>query len=246
MLTVLLLCLWPVETPLKFVDVPVIAHRCGEKSAYADIMNRVSSPAYGNGRWTECHESCHGIASDLRQKYGGTRKVEAMYCLNGKAVILQQPAMRKGVVAQFVPKSCRNYRFPTYVTGQPDWEDCPLHIAQEWMAYSSEAVLGYEDAQRGVRNNTDQASGTLELGIYSVAMAMAIEKYDPEYFRTNKQFREFMRYQWNRAHDIFTKLEPFYPFPDQTKQLKNLKTSPDAHDMREFIKNHLGGVWLEN
>lgn len=230
----------------KFIDVPVRARRSDENSTYADIMNRVSSPSLGNGRWMDCHESCHFIAADLRQEHGG-EKVDGMYCLKGKAVILVQPAMRKSAVAPFIPPSLRNYRYATYVTGQPSWEACPLHIAQEWMAYYSECVLAGEDIEAGrpVERNVDQASGTLELGIYSVGLAMAIEKHDPEYLKNHPDFMNFMVYQWNQAKVAYEKIAHLFPSSGQTRQLNNLRTSPDAEPMRAFIKKNLDGVWLE-
>lgn len=246
MCAVLLLCLWPVETPwLKFVDVPVVNQYVSEKSLYADVMNRARKPFTGHSRDTNAHETTHEIQSVLRNAHGG--RVNAFYLLNGKAVICKEPGVKISYVGKFCPAVLRSYRWPLYCEQQQQyWNNEPLYLVDEWSAYINGCAVSLEDKHAGKKEeSTDAASGTLEMGIYSIAMAMAVEKYDQEYFKNNKQFILFMKYQWKRAHDLYQKAAPLFPSDNQTRQLKALQTSPDAEAMRQFITKHLDGVWLK-
>lgn len=247
MVTVLLLCLWPAEPMPKFVDVPVLNGRISERTIYADVINRTAQPVLDcDSRDTNAHESTHRLQSQLRNANGG--RVNAFYLLNGKACIVKEPGIKLSYVSKFIPASLRSYRYQLYcVDQQHHWNNEPLYLVDEWSAYINGCSVSLEDSKaRRLREKTDAASGVIEMGIYSVAMAMAVEKYDPHYFKTDKQFLPFIRYQWKRAKAVYDEAAPLFPSDNQVRQLKSLQSSPDAHDMREFIKNHLGGVWLEN
>jgi hypothetical protein len=228
----------------KFVDVPAV-HQYSEKSIYADVMSRTSNHFLGHGRDTNAHETVHHIQSVLRNAHGG--RVNAFYVLNGKAVICKEPGVKISYVGKFCPRSLRSYRWPLYCEQQQQyWNNEPLYLVDEWSAYVIGCAVSLEEHQTGRgKENSDAASGTLEMGIYSIAMAMAVEKYDPDYFKNDTQFLPFMKYQWKRAHDLYIKAAPLFPSDNQTRQLKALQTSPDAEAMRAFITKHLDGVWLK-
>lgn len=245
MLTVLLLCLWPVEKPgLVFVDVPAV-HRYSEVSIYADVMSRTNKHFTGHGRDTNAHETTHQIQSEIRNAHGS--RVNAFYLLNGKAVICKEPGVKISYVGKFCPQVLRSYRWPLYCEQQQQyWNNEPLYLVDEWSAYINGCCVSLEDYQGGVgKENSDAASGVLEMGVYSIAMAMAVEKYDPEYFKNDPQFLPLLRYQWGRAKRIYDEAAPLFPSDNQVKQLKALQESPEAEPVRAFIKQHLDGVWLK-
>jgi hypothetical protein len=241
------------EPALKFVEVPVLVNRINEKSIYADVINRCENArdfATGpvldtDSRDTNAHESTHRLQAQLRNARGG--RVNAFYLLNGKACIVKEPGMRLSYACRFIPASIRSYRYGTYCEmALRHWDDRPLYWVDEWSAYINGCSVSLEDTQqRRHVIRSDAASGILELGLYSVAMAMAVEKYDPEYFKNDPQFLPFMRYQWKRACEIYTKAAPLFPSDNQVRQLKALQGSPDAAAMRQFIAAHLDGVWLK-
>jgi hypothetical protein len=228
---------------LEFVEVPVVTERIREDSFLADIVNRTRSPFMESSRPTTGHETTHALNSELRNQRGGG--VNAFYVMSGKAVILKEPRLRKREVISFVPPSLRQCRFGTYVSGAAEWDDRPLYLVDEWVSYVNGCFVALDDQRHGRRvEQADWASGPLELGVYCVALGMAVEKYDPAYWRSS-QFPAFLRWHWARAKSAYGHGEKLFPSSTQEKQLANLRTSPDAAAMRAFIEKHLDGVWLK-
>lgn len=236
------------NTPaLMMIDVPVVQNRVNESSVYADIMNRADRPELGNSRSTNGHETVHQLNSQLRNARGGG-SVNAFYLLEGKAVILVEPKVTLAQVCEFIPKSLQESRYRLYCVEQRQyWDKQPLYLCDEWTAYCAGCAVALDDYKSGRgKENTDEAVGPLELGIYAVAMAMAVEQHDPEYFQRESQFKAFMVRQWKATHDLFEKASPVFPWDTQERMLKALNDSPDADKMRQFIRKHLGGVWLNS
>jgi hypothetical protein len=227
----------------KLIQIPILHNAIREESRLADIMNRARRVEHFGNRGTDGHEATHEINSNVRNAQGGM--VNAFYLMDGNVAVLKEPGIRKSAVAAYVPASLRDYRFNTYVAGARDWDDRPLYLVDEWSAYINGCIVALDDAKsnRG-RDNSDRACGCIDLGIYCVALAMAVEKQDPAYFKNEAQFLDFMNYQWGRAKEVFDQAAPLFPFDSQDVLLKNLRTSPDAEAMRQFIKTHLNGVWL--
>lgn len=229
----------------KFIDVPVKYNRMNDGSLLADILNRTDEPSLGDGRATDGHESTHRLNNQLRNARGGSADC-CFYMFNGKAGYCREPGgFRKSQVAQYVPNSLRESRFRTYVQGAGDWDDKPSYIAEEWSAYINDAAINVEDHGKGFKTDqVDCATGALEMGIYTIALCMAVEKYAPESWADDAQFKAIMKHQWVRAKEVYDKAAPLWPFHTQDELLKSLRTSPDAEAMRQFIKTHFDGVWL--
>jgi hypothetical protein len=233
---------------LTFVDVPIASARLNEQSFLADIVNRCdprgfNGPILDTGsRPTDGHESTHRLNAYLRNQRGGN--TNAFYVMSGKAVVLKEPRLRKRETVSFVPPSLRSFRFGTYVTGAAEWDACPLYLCDEWTSYVNGCFVALDDKRNGRRvEQADWASGPLELGIYSVGLGMAVEKYDPTYWRES-QFREFLRWHWARAKSAYDHGKDVFPSSSQGKLLAALQQSKDAAGMRSFIEKHLDGVWL--
>jgi hypothetical protein len=241
----------PKEVVPEFTEVPTFRNYPGG-SVYADVLSHSKDSPFGNGhgRATNVHETAHGIHSYLRMQHsrGGT-KINGFYVLDGRAVIIEEPNMRKSRVAEFVPQNLRSYRYPTYITGQRAWDDTPLYIYDEWSAYVLGGMTNVDDVKNGVYKGgwTDGVSGCIGFSIYAVATCMAIEKYDPNYWENNRQFRNFTIWQLKRARDTFMEGHVMEQFKQEKQDilLKNLRESPAAESMRNFIQEHLEGVWLE-
>lgn len=237
----------------EFVDVPV--HRqMSEKSIYADILSHSQQAPFGDahGRATNAHETAHGIHSEVRNAHmkQGSRRVNAFYALDGKAVVVEEPNMRKSAVNAFVPPSLRSYRYSLYLGGQSAWDDTPLYLCDEWNAYILGGMTNVDD----VKNNrykggwTDGVSGCLDFSIYTFALCMAIEKHDPEYWANNKQFRAFVIWNLKRAEQTYlegSKMSQF-KWDKQDSLYKSLLNDPAAESMRKFVEEHLEGVFVRN
>lgn len=220
-------------------------------SVYADVMNHcdprgMNQPVVGHSRPTNAHETAHMVHANMRNSHGG--RVAGIYLLNGKGVILKEPGIKKSWVSKFVPASLRESKHDLYILGNSGDEDAPIgSLCDEWNAYIIGCLVAMEDKEAGISDDDaiDRAEGNLELGIYCVAMAMAIEKYDRDYWDNYPEFKTFMAWQWKRAKEVFGKGSRAFPFHTQDELLKNLRESPDAEDMRKFIKTHLNGAWLD-
>lgn len=173
--------------------------------------------------------------------------MNAFYLLDGNGVILKEPGIAKRMVQRFVPPSLRKSRYETYVSGQTAWDDQPLYLVDEWNAYINGTLVAIDDKENGVydgNERSDEAVGPVEMGVYCVALGMAVEKHDPEYWHGEPEFKSFLQYEWQRAKECFDKAAPLFPWDTQDEIIKSLRTSPDAEAMRQFIKTHLNGVWL--
>lgn len=209
--------------------------------SYGDTYADADLVTYG-------HETTHGINSHARNNLNRTgRRANGFYCMSDRVAIVVEPAIRKSAVAPFIPASVRGTRFALYITGSPDWDDRPLYIFDEWVAYTN----GSEVALSLVRENLwrypwrDAVAGSLEFTIYALATAMAVEAGDPTYFRDNAQFRAFVAWNARRAMDLYRAgaSNPNFQYAQQDTMLRNLQTSADTMTMREFARRVFGRPW---
>ena len=194
------------------------------------------------------HETTHGIHAHLRNNFDATgRATNAFYVLEGRAVFVVEPAIRKSEVAFFVPESLRGPRYELYVVGAGEREDSPLYIWDEWVAYTNGGAVGVDRVHAGLWTEgwRDAVAGPLELTVYAIAVAMAVEELDPVYFREYRQFREFLAFHARRAMDIYREGAAMETFAaeEQETYLRALWESEDAEAMRAFVTRHFGSAW---
>jgi hypothetical protein len=240
----------PIEIEPEYINVPKVSNRVAGDNIYADIMNHARNPVFGYDEDTNAHETTHMINADIRNSNSNGRKVNGFYVQKSKGVIVAEPNMRKSKVVDFLPPSLRSYRYGTYITGQQAWDDTPLYIFDEWTAYVNGGMVSVELVQTGKHKGqwTDAVSGCLDFSIYSIATAMAVAKNDPEYWKTNTQFKNFLIWQLKRANDTYkvgSKMKEF-TWDKQDKLLQSLRTAPEAAEMRKFIKENLNNIWLDS
>jgi hypothetical protein len=218
----------------------------------ADIVNHLpesyGSTYYSSDQITWAHETSHGIHSHLRNNFNDTgRRANAFYIPGGKAVIVEEPGIRKSDVAAYVPRSLRGSRFSTYITGQTAWDDTPLYVFDEWNAYINGGACGVDLAKQGLwtRGWRDGVAGQLELTVYALALAMAVEAGDPTYFSENVTFRELLAFEVKRAIEIFSEgaSMPAFAWDDQDRYYQTLRESADAEAMRTFARRLFGENW---
>jgi hypothetical protein len=194
---------------------------------------------------THGHETTHGIDAELQNNHAPTdgKRYEAMYVLEDRAVFVEQPKLRKAQVAPYVPQALRGSRFDLYITGQTAFDDEPLYIWEEWVAYTNGGSVGVELMQLGkwTQGSRDAVAGPLELSIYAIALARAVEQHDANYFATNKQFREFLAWNLWRAMKVFHvgKRHKDFQFTSQ-KKLYDALLSPDGKPIRDFVRKLYG------
>jgi len=241
----------PPEIVPEFVEVPEFRTH-SEQSVYGDIMKHSQEAPFGDGhgRSTNAHETGHGIHSYLRNKYSsGSKKVNGFYGLEGRGIIVEEPNMRKSHIAKFVPESLKSYRYSLYIAGQIEWDDTPLYIYDEWAAYVLGGKCGVDDVQNNRHKGgwTDGVSGCLDFSIYAIALSMAVKDADPEYWESNKQFRDYTIWNLREAYKTYIlghRMEQF-KWDKQDALLKEFLTNSAAEPMRKFVKENLEGVWLD-
>jgi len=222
-------------------------------SVYNDVLSHSPTAPFGDGsgRSTNVHETAHGIHSYLRNKYTFERgkRVNGFYVLEGRAVIIEEPNIRKSQINKFVPENLRSYRYQTYLVGQQAWDDTPLYIYDEWTAYVLGGKCNVDDVENGRYKGgwTDGVSGCLGFSIYAVATAMAVHEHDPAYWENNQQYRDFTIWMLQQSYETYMKghqMEQF-KWAKQDELLNELLVSAEAEKMRAFMREHLNGVWLD-
>lgn len=241
----------PSQVLPSFVSIAA-AHESSDKSVYGDVMSHSRERPFGDkdGRATNVHETNHGLNSWIRSKYMSEtgKKVNGFYVLDNRGVVIDEPRFRKSQVVKFLPKNLQSYRYSMYITGQAAWDDTPLYICDEWVAYVNAAKCNVQDVQTGRYKGgwTDGVSGSLEFSIYSIALAMAIKEHDPQVW-SNGQFRNFMIWMLHEANQVFMigRSMDQFKWDKQDRLLREFLTSSAAEPMRKFVQENLEGVWLD-
>ncbi len=200
---------------------------------------------YDNDRLTHAHETTHGINSELRNNYNKTGKqANGLYVLEDRGVILEEPNLRKSAVIPFIPAALQGSRYGLYILGQQAWDDTPTYIFDEWVAYTNAGAVGVDRVKRGLWKEPwqDGVMGQLEFTVYGLALGLAAEKGDPTYFQQNKQFREFLAWQTDRAMSLFREGQKMTAFTwaQQDAYYAKLQTDASAQPIRDFLTRTYG------
>ena len=221
--------------------------------ALADIAKHLPK-SYGSTYWdsdlvTAGHETSHGIHAHLRNNFNNTgQTANAFYVLNDRAALVVEPNIRKSDVNPYVPQSLRDSRYGTYLQGASSWDDRPLYLWDEWVAYTNGTEVGVAmvDENKWTYGWRDQF-GNLEFTVYGLAVGMAVEALDASYWNSNDQFRAFMKWQTERAMDLFQRSRTMTAFEwDKVDDYyAKMQTSADAEDLRKFARRAYGDAWAQ-
>ncbi len=219
--------------------------------ALTDIVQHLpasyGSTYYDSDLVTYGHETTHGIHAHLRNNFNSTgKRANAFYVLNDRAALVEEPGIRKSDINGFVPQSLRESRYSTYLAGASDWDDTPLYIWDEWVAYTNGTKVGLALSDEGAwKSGWRDQFGNLEFTVYGLAVGAAVEAKDPTYWASNDQFRAFMKWQTERAMDHFQRARATTDFEwdKMDAYFEKMKTSPDAETWRAFVKRAHGEEW---
>lgn len=231
----------------EYKEVAIKQNRIQEDGYYGEIINRSPTAILEHERGTNAHESIHFINAEYSNLTLGKKR--AFYITGERRVFYtSQPKLLKNDVKDFVPNSVRGSRFKTYLEQANDWNNIPTYIMDEWVAYIGGGMVALEDYEnKRNRDISDRVCGALEFSVYSVALCMAIEKKDKAFWNERKDFREFVSYMLQKSQDVFYRgryVKDFYS-TSQEQILGALQSSDDAEDMRQFLREWFGGIWLE-
>jgi hypothetical protein len=198
---------------------------------------------------THAHETTHGINSHLRNYFNNTgKKANGFYLTGDMAVIMIEPAISKADVAVYVPSSLREFRFSTYITGQTAWNDTPLYILDEWVAYTNGTAVGVNRVKEGKWNSgwRDQL-GNIEFLVYSMSLGMAVRDKAAAYFNDYGQFRAFLKWHAERSMALYHEAQamPEFTWDRCGTFYEKIRTAPDAENWRQFVRQTYGDTWAE-
>lgn len=217
----------------------------GAKSkSYVDIINHYGKRLNERSLLTDAHETTHMINNDIRNasKPGSC----GLYVCEDRSIVFPQPKFRKSAIAEHIPQELRGFRFKTYISGQTEWDDSPLYVYDEWVAYCNGGQVGVELVKAGAYNEgaCDGVSGCLEFSIYAVATVLAVKKNDPGYLASCPQFMAFTAWNIERSAAIFKEglAMPDFQVGEQSKILQALKSGNSP--IKSTLGQAFGGAFL--
>lgn len=200
---------------------------------------------------TKGHETTHGINNWLMNNGdppdGGDGKWHlqiGLYLLDNKSVVIWEPDMKKDKVAAHVPQSLRGSRFDHYVAGAPAWNDHPLYLWDEWVAYTNGTEVGLDqlDEKKWTQGRRIASVGPMEFTVYALATGKAIAQHDPTRWKEDSQLRELLAYNSKRAMKAARSAQktPELQHPNFDQYLQKFRTSVDAEPLRQFCLDTFG------
>lgn len=237
----------PARPAPPWVRFPLVSVRMPGRSHLADLLNHSARTDPDPDRITVAHEVSHYIHADIRNRFGRGFASAGLYVGEDRAVCLGQPRMRLSDIGPMVPPSCRASRFGTYLAST-DWDDSPLYVLDEWVAYANGARVGVELHERGEYRGPgrDALAGMVELSIYAAAATAAIERKDPGYFAREPGYLAFVTWHLAACQALHARGRDLAAFrwPGQEALIQRLRTSPDAKALRSVLGRRHAGAWL--
>lgn len=225
----------------KWMNYPVQRKWSAESGLHGDVLNhRVGQPKYYPDRYTTVHENCHFISSEIRNKYeAGTN---AFYLGNDRAIVLKEPKATIAQAASFVNKVLEGSRFNLYLVRQRQfWNDMPLYLVDEHVAYLMESKAAMEDALvKEPTEATDILISPIEFSVYTVALARAVAEHDKEYFASNKQFRDLITWLVKESFAVYHQGQKYPVYKNAADPYQIMKSGKGGTGFRNFCEKSLG------
>jgi len=195
------------------------------------------------------HETTHGIHSRLRQKYSQSGafstslngkqyfksfdRINCFYVLENRAIKLKEPNTTLAEVAKNVPRSLRGNVYNLYLIKQQRyWNNEPLYIFDEWVAYGNGACVKND---LDIKNRVGTVRYALEFNVYAMTLAMTAKTDDPH-------FKSFL--MWNLARTM-TLYKINDPTTHQKEYLEKMRWHHDGEELRRYIRGYCGTEWTQ-
>lgn len=246
---------------MKFQIYPKLHQVEPGDSPYADARNhclRYDYYSVRGQRVTSVHECTHGINSQLRNR--PLREKERVpyhpdvticqlplpaltsmmpagfYLLQDRAIMLKQPGGTINEAARIVPTSARYSRYNLYMVKQAaSWNNEPLYIFDEWVAYRNGAQCLIWDAQHGGTHdgNSDFIFAPLEFCTYGIAVLMMAKD------SLTAGLTEFARWLVVESFNAYLIGKQYAPWATADKLFDQFHHSPDFAAIRTFCTDVL-------
>jgi len=208
------------------------------QTMYADVINHcLAYKEYidPSSKITSAHEVTHRCNSDIRNEAGGN--VNGFYVGNDRAIVIPEPNTKKSDCAQYIPESLRGGRYSLYITGQQEWNNQPLYIFDEFVAYTNDVWAAI--MLKRLENYVEQGviiDGPVEFISYATATMMAADRAGS----LNQPLIDFGRWMLRHAYNsYFESLKDFPPYDVQDKIYNIHKSGNEWQMHRTFLKQRL-------
>jgi hypothetical protein len=197
---------------------------------------------------TRAHETLHGLHAMMRN---ATRERDGfVYYEGGKGAYIIEPAevydqIRNNVQPKFAASSKSLYDL--YLINQAkSWKNA-LYILDEWAGYvaTSRTALESLKADKWDAENADPFSGLATYVYFGAALIKTLDEKDPDYLKSNKQFKAVMAMQIERSVNLLKDAEAMGKWPNSKgfPYLRMLQTDPENEALRKVVRDYFGKDW---
>jgi hypothetical protein len=160
-----------------------------------------------NDKITWAHETSHGLASNIRQKFsrGGycamidgaevflsADRINGFYVLKDRAIVLHEPNGKLSQVSQAVPSSLKGDVYGLYLQRQAaSWNDYPLYVLDEWIAYSNGSATR---ADLKITGRAESVQYMMEFCAYAIVMVKTLSP--------DQDVKDFVKWHLERCMGI--------------------------------------------
>ena len=173
----------------KWVGYPAIRHVDHLGVVLSDIESHMpANHIYRDSdKITWAHETTHGLASNIRQKFSkagyvdikeellvfhSADRINGFYVLKDRAIVLHEPSGTLSQVAAAVPQGLRGDVYGLYLQRQASsWNNEPLYAFDEWCAYTngSETRLDLK-----ISGRAETVQYMMEFCLYAICLNKAL------------------------------------------------------------------------
>lgn len=242
---------------LDLIDFPQQQKR-SDSSGMSDVLKdivshlptEVSERKISPDMATWAYESTLGVHDVIRERYNRSgRNVAGIYLLNDKAAVIVEPKILKKRTAEFIPQAFHGENHDLYVLGQTIYDNRPLYLLEELIARVNTAAVALENriAHNAAESDSLGFSGLIEFTTYNIALAMAIQEYDPKYFVENKQFTSILGIAIERALILYRLNKNIGNAQTSTREddiYQLLIRGAEGNSMRAFTARLYGNQWF--
>lgn len=189
------------------------------------------------------HEATHGINANIRNSQAEPWLVNGFYCLKNSAVVLFEPKTTITKVAPRIPQILRGPSYDLYLKKQTKyWNDRPLYIVDEWVAYTNGVEVGLEMESQGWDYELLQAHN---FSVYAIHLAMEIQVNCPDY--DDASFSGFVKWNIERVMSLTEQArnKQGSGLKKTDEYLAKIRTGPESEQFRQFCRGYFGNEWCE-
>lgn len=220
---------------------------------------------------TWAHQVSHGISASIRNKSYSKEPLNGFYLLQDRSIVLKEPYITIKDVAKEIPEKLRGPSFKLYFIEQNDkWNDKPLYIIDEWVAFTNGSEVGKELNCDGWFFELFQAHN---FNVYCMYLAMIVDRDTSNY--QDSELKKFMK--WNIERVFKVTMPSDREEVERVSQIKIVskhdrhicphcrvegnsekvdlkrskeyielfRTLPEAQNIRDFAKRYFGDDWCK-